>query len=756
MKKLLTLVLALAVAASTVLAVPANCHAEETGETEVSAGPYEDETGEVLSTDDAVNAETTSDDGEVITEGDTADDGITDGGISGEETQGPDEETVADDPEGSGDTDILTDTETGTEDETSSEDAEETAGDNCEGDLPAFETELPSGEDADEALSEEDDEEIIIAEDEEAEPEDTVEEEELDAAATGLDAFITRAYELVLGRAPDSEGFNYWKEKLRSGKVTAASMMYGFFFSQEYLSKNTTNKQYVTTLYKAMFDRDPDTQGYNNWINTLGEGFSRLYVLNGFVGSREFKELCADFGITKGNLSAQIQKKNNVIDMFPKITRFVNGLYTHLMGRSADTTGRLDRVAILAEGETVLYVVDYMVNSAEFKRKGYTDAQIVTALYKCLLSRNPSTKEVNTWVSRMEKNGLQYVVGGFINSSEFQEKAAAMGMVAGHYVYTDYDELYPKYSEYVRTIFKKLVGRESMKSERAIMINTMANGLDAASIVHQIVNSAAFKARNLSDAEFVAVLYQALLDRTGSASEREAKVKKLTAGKSRNYILYSFLKSSEFDTKTRNKGIDNVLSVTSNYGNIPDDAFAIYNYLYSLVGNVYGVAGIMGNMMQESRLEPAIMEVKYQRLYGITSAEYTKKVDNGTYEFTTTDKDGNEVTYKGKNAFVYDAAGYGLCQWTFYTRKASFYDDAKADGRSVGNMYFQLDHLQKDLNGSWSSLLTDLKKAKSVDEATGLFYGVYEYGRGAYMDPPSSRLNFAKTFYSTFARYYKE
>lgn len=42
----------------------------------------------------------------------------------------------------------------------------------------------------------------------------------------------------------------------------------------------------------------------------------------------------------------------------------------------------------------------------------------------------------------------------------------------------------------------------------------------------------------------------------------------------------------------------------------------IWNYLYAKLGNAYGVAGIMGNMMAESGLKPNNLQNTYEKKLG--------------------------------------------------------------------------------------------------------------------------------------------
>lgn len=79
----------------------------------------------------------------------------------------------------------------------------------------------------------------------------------------------------------------------------------------------------------------------------------------------------------------------------------------------------------------------------------------------------------------------------------------------------------------------------------------------------------------------------------------------------------------------------------------------IWNYLYAKLGNAYGVAGIMGNMMAESGLRPNNLQNSYETKLGFTDEAYTTAVDTGSY-----------------TNFIHDSAGYGLVQWTYWSLKS--------------------------------------------------------------------------------------
>lgn len=77
----------------------------------------------------------------------------------------------------------------------------------------------------------------------------------------------------------------------------------------------------------------------------------------------------------------------------------------------------------------------------------------------------------------------------------------------------------------------------------------------------------------------------------------------------------------------------------------------IWRFLKSQGMTDAGVAGLMGNLFAESGLNPKNLQNTYEKKLGYTDVTYTAAVDNGTY-----------------TNFVRDSAGYGLCQWTYWTR----------------------------------------------------------------------------------------
>lgn len=140
-------------------------------------------------------------------------------------------------------------------------------------------------------------------------------------------------------------------------------------------------------------------------------------------------------------------------------------------------------------------------------------------------------------------------------------------------------------------------------------------------------------------------------------------------------------------------------------------AKTIWNKLMAEINNEYGVAGLMGNLRAESGLYPD--RVQGDIPYSSYSKEYTAKVDSGViseYDFV----------HNGPNG-----KGYGLAQWTFYTRKQELYDWYKTKGySSIGSVDLACDFLLYELKGY--GLLSVLKNATSIREVSDIILHDFE------------------------------
>ena len=119
----------------------------------------------------------------------------------------------------------------------------------------------------------------------------------------GVTKFVARCYNLCLGRRADEAGLNAWCSQLLSGANSAKQAAHGFVFSDEFLKKNLSDREYVKVLYRVFMDREADSAGLESWVKVLTNGKSREHVFSGFADSNEFKKICDGYGIYAGEPS---------------------------------------------------------------------------------------------------------------------------------------------------------------------------------------------------------------------------------------------------------------------------------------------------------------------------------------------------------------------------------------------------------------------------------------------------------------------
>ena len=103
--------------------------------------------------------------------------------------------------------------------------------------------------------------------------------------------FVERCYTKTLGRASDTTGLNHWIKKITSGEYTPARVAAeGFYHSKEFVSKYTSNEEYIKILYRTFLGREAEASGYTYWLEQI-KAKSRDQILNGFANSKEFNEI---------------------------------------------------------------------------------------------------------------------------------------------------------------------------------------------------------------------------------------------------------------------------------------------------------------------------------------------------------------------------------------------------------------------------------------------------------------------------------
>lgn len=169
------------------------------------------------------------------------------------------------------------------------------------------------------------------------------------------------------------------------------------------------------------------------------------------------------------------------------------------------------------------------------------------------------------------------------------------------------------------------------------------------------------------------------------------------------------------------------------------NAERIWNYFADKGLSQAGIAGLMGNLYAESALNPQNLQNSFEGKLGYTDSSYTAAVDKGSY-----------------TNFAQDKAGYGLAQWTYWSRKQNLLNFARAAKKSIGDLEMQLDFLWHELSNGYSTVLSVLKTSTSVRTASDSVLLNFERPANQSESVQVKRAGYGQKYYGTYAKPGKE
>ena len=188
-----------------------------------------------------------------------------------------------------------------------------------------------------------------------------------------------------------------------------------------------------------------------------------------------------------------------------------------------------------------------------------------------------------------------------------------------------------------------------------------------------------------------------------------------------------------FDAEPEVEEEDEPITGTPSTGSAADEK-TIWNFLMVHIDNEYGVAGLMGNLYAESALRSNNLQQSYETKLGYNDTTYTAAVDNGSYD-----------------NFVKDAAGYGLAQWTYWSRKKAMLEFHQSKKKSIGDLQTQLEFLIKELSGSYKGVWSDLKNATSILDASNSVLLKFERPANQGESVQKKRAEYGQKYYDKYA-----
>ena len=242
------------------------------------------------------------------------------------------------------------------------------------------------------------------------------------------------------------------------------------------------------------------------------------------------------------------------------ITKFVNNIYTTVLGREAEAEGAafwFDELwNFRRSGDEVALGFLY---SQEFTDRKLSDEDFVKVLYKAFFDREPDESGMNYWLNSLSTGSLDRntVAKSFVYSQEWADTCAKYGIRCGGDVKANVS-ITPSDSTYafVERMYVTALGRSSDADGKEYWANELSNyrytgeQLGLAFFLSEEMNGL-----KLSDEEFVDRLYQTFMDREGDSEGKAFWTKKLSDGASRRSVVLGFTRSAEFTERCVNDRI---------------------------------------------------------------------------------------------------------------------------------------------------------------------------------------------------------
>ena len=180
---------------------------------------------------------------------------------------------------------------------------------------------------------------------------------------TSVALFTDRLYQIILGRNSEAEGLFFWTEQLLKGNIDGATLGLQFVFSKEFKNLKLSNEEFLSRLYRAFMDREPDEAGMAYWLSLIEAGAPREAIFSGFIHSPEFTKICKQYGIGRGSLDLPSTEAYDRIAAVNKL-RAAEG------GKPLKTTDMMQKWADIRVQEISVYFSHYRQDGSKYSQVG--------------------------------------------------------------------------------------------------------------------------------------------------------------------------------------------------------------------------------------------------------------------------------------------------------------------------------------------------------------------------------------------------
>ena len=228
---------------------------------------------------------------------------------------------------------------------------------------------------------------------------------------------------------------------------------------------------------------------------------------------------------------------------------FVARVYRTVMEREYDqegfdfwTKGLINRELDAAK------LMDCFVFSPEFQGYNISDEDYVRILYNSMMDREPDESGKAYWLDSLNRGMTRRrALSCFIDSQEFSDICAGYGVTRGTLPLTENVDIHTDKVMFVTGIYRNILGRDPDPDGFNFWVGELKNGSNGRDVSYGFIFSPELSNKNLSNEEYVEVMYKIFLDRDSEPDGKAFWVKELDNGASRESVFNGFVSSKEFE-----------------------------------------------------------------------------------------------------------------------------------------------------------------------------------------------------------------
>ncbi|MGE5422975.1 MAG: DUF4214 domain-containing protein, partial [Ignavibacteriales bacterium] len=240
------------------------------------------------------------------------------------------------------------------------------------------------------------------------------------------------------------------------------------------------------------------------------------------------------------------------------IEDFVTRFYQLCLLRDPDTEGLTFWTNNLVnQVQTGADVARGFIFSDEFIARNLSDDEYLDIMYHAFFNRDPDADGKSFWLNCISSGTSRLeVLAGFVNSDEFNTLCSSYGITRGSIDTTEPVDPDAAITDFVTRFYQECLSREPDTDGLNFWVDTLKGGSQTgANLANEFIFSDEFIARNVTDDQYLDIMYSAFFDRVADTEGKAFWISLMSSGTSRLEVLAGFVNSPEFETLCSEYGI---------------------------------------------------------------------------------------------------------------------------------------------------------------------------------------------------------